>query len=302
MSDNEPLSALAKKLDLSVEYVRTLFNFKKGQISGIKGKTGADVVREIGGNLCASIAAYTGYKNKASATKHIMRDIRKFYDTSRGWASKIYDLIKKHSKFYTPQQKKLLYQAAAAMQANDFGTYNRLIKSDKRLKKYIRKCAKTVKSKMLDDYRNGNKVGKGAIRELLVAYGSKDGKKIIVPHTAITKEKDKRLKNYSNTASLFWTAAKKVNPKFRGVSGLAASGHIVPEKKKNVKKFKPGMSIGYEPTEKGFTVTVTHIAEEVNQSFRRKLEMAISKQEKFWINHLEKRLMAVDYLQKFLGD
>lgn len=302
MSDNEPLSTLAKKLDLSIEYVRTLFNFKKGRISGIKGKTGADVVREIGGNLCASIAAYTGYKNKASATKHIIRDIRKFYDTSRGWASRIYDLIEKHSKFYTPEQKKLLRQAAAAMQANDFGTYNRLIKSDKRLKRYIRKCAKTVKSKMLDDYRNGNKVGKGAIRELLVAYGSKDGKKIIVPHTAITKEKDKRLKNYSNTASLFWTAAKKVNPKFRGISGLAQSGHIVPEKKKNVKKFKPGMSIGYEPTEKGFTVTVTHIAEEVNQSFRRKLEMAINKQEKFWINHLEKRLMAVDYLQKFLGD
>ena len=62
------------------------------------------------------------------------------------------------------------------------------------------------------------------------------------------------------------------------------------------------MSIGYEPTEKGFTVTVTHIAEEVNQSFRRKLEMAINKQEKFWINHLEKRLIAVDYLQKFLSD
>lgn len=302
MSQEESLEQLAKKLDLSVQYVKSLFNFKKGQISGVKGKTAADVVREVGGNMCASVSAFTGYKDKGSATKHIIRDIRKFYTTSRDWARTIYELIEKHTKFYTPEQKKLLRQAAAAMHANDFGTYNRLIKSDKRLKKYIRKCAKTVKSKMLDDYRNGNKVGKGAIRELLMSYGSKDGKKIIVPHNAITKEKDKRLKNYSNTASLFWTAAKKVNPKFRGITGLSSASSIAPEKKKNVKKFKAGMSISYEPTDNGFTVTVTHKAEDVNPAFKRKLETTIGKQEKFWVKQLEKRLNAVDYLDKFLKE
>ena len=108
----------------------------------------------------------------------------------------------------------------------------------------------------------------------------------------IEKEIQKRLKRYGAVASLFWHAAKKLNPKIR-------PDKLSKEKRKK-HKLTNGMSYRTNIGSNSVSASINHQAEKLNKKFKSKLMKRISYQEKFWAKQAEKQIVVAEVLNKLI--
>lgn len=274
------LKKLSKTLDVSVGFLKNIT--KNGK------KSKDDYLTTNTANCCRAIAKYTGYSSKEKAEKAIRRNIRMLYVASDTLANRISRLATKYGEV----KKKILKDAAQALKANNFQEFNRLIKSNKELGDFRRKCAKNLKKELIERLRCAEKSNTATAKAILISVKSPNGYKIVVPREKIEKEVQKRLKRYGAVASLYWQSAKKLNPK------------IKPDKlaKEKRKKHKLTNGMTYQTSVSGNAVKakVVHRAEKLNAKFRARLMKRIIQQEKFWAKQAEKQIVAAGVLNKLL--
>jgi hypothetical protein len=276
------LKKLAKVLEVSEGFLK---NVTKGTK---KGKD--DYLTLNTANCCRAIARYTGYSTREKAEKAIRSNVKLLYMASDTYANKISRLSTKYGK----EKKELLKEAAQAMKANNFQEYNRIISSNKDLKQtYKRKCMKSINKKLIEQLRSSDKTNRATAKGILMAAGSKEGYKIIVPREKIEKEIQKRLKRYGAVASLFWNSAKQLNPKIK-------PDKLSKEKRKK-HKLTNGMSYKTKISNDAVTAIVNHRAETMNKKFRSRLMKRIHQQEKFWAKQAEKQIVAAEVLNKLIS-
>lgn len=281
--------ASIKKLS---EVLKVSEGFLKNITKGTKrGKD--DFIRMNTANCCRSVAFFTGYKDEERARKAITSNVKLLYTPSDTYARKLQKLATKYGEV----KKNILLEAAKAIKANNFQEYNRLINSDKDLKKtYKRKCMKSVNKKLVDKLRSSKKTNRQTAKQLLISAGSKEGYKIIVPREKLEKEIEKRVKRYGAVASLFWHSAKQLNPKIKA----SDKKHTLNKQKRKKHKLTNGMSYKTATTNKEVSATVNHIAEKLNSSFVSKLQKRIKSQEKFWAKQAEKQIITAAVLNKLI--
>ena len=278
MSKN--LKSLAKALKLSEGWLKGLVKSN--------GRTKDAIVAVNTANACKAVARFTGYKSKEAAEKAIRSNINMLYIPSSTLANRIQRVLPK----YGEEKKEILKKAIAALRSNNFTEYNRLIRSNKELiEGYKRKCAKTINKKLVDRLRLAPKSNKQAAKGILLSVNTPNGSKIVVPQEKIEAEVQKRLKRYGSVGSLFWQAAKKLNPKIKPQD--------LQKEKRKKHKLTNGASYKTSTTNDTVSATVEHTAEG-NEKFQRKLLKRIAQQEKWWAKQAEKQIIAAKYLDKLL--
>lgn len=276
------LKKLAQVLDVSVGFLKNITqNKKKGKDAYMTNNTA---------NCCRAVASFTGYSSRARAEKAIRINVNLLYMPSNVYAMRLRKIANKYGK----ANKQILLKAAEAIQANNFTEYNRLIRSSDKLKNtYRRKCMKSLNKKLIDQLRNADKTNRSTAKSILLAVGSPNGYKIIVPSDKIEKEVQKRLKRYGATASLFWQAAKKLNPNIK-------ANKLSKEKRKK-HKLTNGMTYKTKVSSNTVAALVHHRAETMNKKFRSKLLKTISNEEKFWAKQAEKQIVAAEVLNRLIA-
>lgn len=278
---------MAKTLKNVSEALKISEGWLKGLVKG-QGKTKDTIVTHNTANACRAVAQFTGYKSVESAKKAITNNVKMLYESSANLARRIEKVIPKYGKV----KQEILTQAVSALRNNNFTEYNRLIRSNKELVKgYKRKCAKNINQKLIEQLRCSASTNRQTAISILKGAGVKYGSKIVVPQEKIDKEIEKRLKRYGSVGSLFWQAAKQLNPK------------IKPQKlqKEKRKKHKATKGAGYKTTitSDAAVATVVHNAE-INQKFKKKLLKRIAQQEKWWAKQAEKQIIAAKFFDKLL--
>lgn len=169
MANNGTIKNLSKALQLSE-------GFLKGIAKGNK-RGQQDFLTMNTANACRSVAFFTGYPNKERAEKAIRNNISQLYTSSVKVANSILKVADKYSK----EKREILIKAAEALKADNYTEFNRLIKSNKELGHFKRKCAKNLNKKLLEAFRNSPKTDSGTAKKLLMAQKSPNGYKIVVP-------------------------------------------------------------------------------------------------------------------------
>lgn len=277
---SKKLKSLAKALKLSEGWLKGLVKSN--------GRTKDAIVAVNTANACKAVARFTGYKSKEAAEKAIRSNINMLYIPSSTLANRIQRVLPK----YGEEKKEILKKAIAALRSNNFTEYNRLIRSNKELKEgYKRKCAKTINKKLVDRLRLASKSNKQAAKGILLSVNTPNGSKIVVPQEKIEAEVQKRLKRYGSVGSLFWQAAKKLNPKIKPQD--------LQKEKRKKHRLTNGASYKTSTTNDTVSATVEHTAEG-NEKFQRKLLKRIAQQENWWAKQAEKQIIAAKYLDKLL--
>ena len=273
------LKKLSQTLDVSVGFLKNITKNKKSKDDFLTSNTA---------NCCRAIARYTGYSSKEKAEKAIRSNVKMLYVASDTLANRILKLANKYGEV----KKKILKEAALALKSNNFQEYNRLIKSNKELSDYKRKCAKSIKKELIEKLRSAEKSNTATARTILISAKSPNGYKIVVPRDKIEKEIQKRLKRYGAVASLFWQSAKKLNPKIRPDK--------LPKEKRKKHKMTNGMSYKAGSSNNSASAVINHRAEKMNSKFKTKLLKRIAQQEKFWSKQAEKQIIAAGVLNKLI--
>ena len=273
------LKKLSQTLDVSVGFLKNITKNKKSKDDFLTSNTA---------NCCRAIARYTGYSSKEKAEKAIRSNVKMLYVASDTLANRILKLANKYGEV----KKKILKEAALALKSNNFQEYNRLIKSNKELSDYKRKCAKSIKKELIEKLRSAEKSNTATARTILISAKSPNGYKIVVPRDKIEKEIQKRLKRYGAVASLFWQSAKKLNPKIRPDK--------LPKEKRKKHKMTNGMSYKAGSSNNSASAVINHRAEKMNSKFKSKLLKRIAQQEKFWSKQAEKQIIAAGVLNKLI--
>ena len=273
------LKKLSQTLDVSVGFLKNITKNKKSKDDFLTSNTA---------NCCRAIARYTGYSSKEKAEKAIRSNVKMLYVASDTLANRILKLANKYGEV----KKKILKEAALALKSNNFQEYNRLIKSNKELSDYKRKCAKSIKKELIEKLRSAEKSNTATARTILISAKSPNGYKIVVPRDKIEKEIQKRLKRYGAVASLFWQSAKKLNPKIRPDK--------LPKEKRKKHKMTNGMSYKAGSSNNSASAVINHRAEKMNSKFKAKLLKRIAQQEKFWSKQAEKQIIAAGVLNKLI--
>lgn len=273
------LKKLSQTLDVSVGFLKNITKNKKSKDDFLTSNTA---------NCCRAVARYTGYSSKEKAEKAIRSNVKMLYVASDTLANRILKLANKYGEV----KKKILKEAALALKSNNFQEYNRLIKSNKELSDYKRKCAKSIKKELIEKLRSAEKSNTATARTILISAKSPNGYKIVVPRDKIEKEIQKRLKRYGAVASLFWQSAKKLNPKIRPDK--------LPKEKRKKHKMTNGMSYKAGSSNNSASAVINHRAEKMNSKFKSKLLKRIAQQEKFWSKQAEKQIIAAGVLNKLI--
>lgn len=273
------LKKLSQTLDVSVGFLKNITKNKKSKDDFLTSNTA---------NCCRAIARYTGYSSKEKAEKAIRSNVKMLYVASDTLANRILKLANKYGEV----KKKILKEAALALKSNNFQEYNRIIKSNKELADYKRKCAKSIKKELIEKLRSAEKSNTATARTILISAKSPNGYKIVVPRDKIEKEIQKRLKRYGAVASLFWQSAKKLNPKIRPEK--------LPKEKRKKHKMTNGMSYKAGSSNNSASAVINHRAEKLNSKFKSKLLKRIAQQEKFWSKQAEKQIIAAGVLNKLI--
>lgn len=277
---SKSLKSLSRALELSEGYLKGLVKGNK------KGKD--DIVTMNTANACKAVARFTGYHSVESAKKAITANINMLYIPSNVLADRIEKIIPKYGKV----KGAILTKAVTALRANNFSEFNKLVSSNKDLKKFKRKCAKNLKKEAIDKLRSADKSNKATAKAILTSMKAPNGSKIVVPPDKLEKEIAKRLKRYGAVASLFWQSAKALNPKIKG-------DKLSKEKKKKHKATN-GANFKTNITKDSASATVQHLGEKVNSKFKQKLDKRIREQETFWAKQAEKQILAAKYLDKLI--
>lgn len=273
------LKKLSQTLDVSVGFLKNITKNKKSKDDFLTSNTA---------NCCRAVARYTGYSSKEKAEKAIRSNVKMLYVASDTLANRILKLANKYGEV----KKKILKEAALALKSNNFQEYNRLIKSNKELSDYKRKCAKSIKKELIEKLRSAEKSNTATARTILISAKSPNGYKIVVPRDKIEKEIQKRLKRYGAVASLFWQSAKKLNPKIKPDK--------LPKEKRKKHKMTNGMSYKAGSSNNSASAVINHRAEKMNSKFKTKLLKRIAQQEKFWSKQAEKQIIAAGVLNKLI--
>ena len=273
------LKKLSQTLDVSVGFLKNITKNKKSKDDFLTSNTA---------NCCRAVARYTGYSSKEKAEKAIRSNVKMLYVASDTLANRILKLANKYGEV----KKKILKEAALALKSNNFQEYNRLIKSNKELSDYKRKCAKSIKKELIEKLRSAEKSNTATARTILISAKSPNGYKIVVPRDKIEKEIQKRLKRYGAVASLFWQSAKKLNPKIKPDK--------LPKEKRKKHKMTNGMSYKAGSSNNSASAVINHRAEKLNSKFKAKLLKRIAQQEKFWSKQAEKQIIAAGVLNKLI--
>lgn len=273
------LKKLSQTLDVSVGFLKNITKNKKSKDDFLTSNTA---------NCCRAVARYTGYSSKERAEKAIRSNVKMLYVASDTLANRILKLANKYGEV----KKKILKEAALALKSNNFQEYNRLIKSNKELADYKRKCAKSIKKELIEKLRSAEKSNTATARTILISAKSPNGYKIVVPRDKIEKEIQKRLKRYGAVASLFWQSAKKLNPKIKPDK--------LPKEKRKKHKMTNGMSYKAGSSNNSASAVINHRAEKMNSKFKSKLLKRIAQQEKFWSKQAEKQIIAAGVLNKLI--
>ena len=273
------LKKLSQTLDVSVGFLKNITKNKKSKDDFLTSNTA---------NCCRAVARYTGYSSKEKAEKAIRSNVKMLYVASDTLANRILKLANKYGEV----KKKILKEAALALKSNNFQEYNRLIKSNKELADYKRKCAKSIKKELIEKLRSAEKSNTATARTILISAKSPNGYKIVVPRDKIEKEIQKRLKRYGAVASLFWQSAKKLNPKIKPDK--------LPKEKRKKHKMTNGMSYKAGSSNNSASAVINHRAEKMNAKFKSKLLKRIAQQEKFWSKQAEKQIIAAGVLNKLI--
>lgn len=273
------LKKLSQTLDVSVGFLKNITKNKKSKDDFLTSNTA---------NCCRAVARYTGYSSKERAEKAIRSNVKMLYVASDTLANRILKLASKYGEV----KKKILKEAALALKSNNFQEYNRLIKSNKELSDYKRKCAKSIKKELIEKLRSAEKSNTATARTILISAKSPNGYKIVVPRDKIEKEIQKRLKRYGAVASLFWQSAKKLNPKIKPDK--------LPKEKRKKHKMTNGMSYKASSSNNSASAVINHRAEKLNSKFKTKLLKRIAQQEKFWSKQAEKQIIAAGVLNKLI--
>lgn len=273
------LKKLSQTLDVSVGFLKNITKNKKSKDDFLTSNTA---------NCCRAVARYTGYSSKEKAEKAIRSNVKMLYVASDTLANRILKLANKYGEV----KKKILKEAALALKSNNFQEYNRLIKSNKELSDYKRKCAKSIKKELIEKLRSAEKSNTATARTILISAKSPNGYKIVVPRDKIEKEIQKRLKRYGAVASLFWQSAKKLNPKIKPDK--------LPKEKRKKHKMTNGMSYKASSSNNSARAVINHRAEKLNSKFKTKLLKRIAQQEKFWSKQAEKQIIAAGVLNKLI--
>lgn len=283
--------ASLKKLS---EVLKVSQGFLKNITKGTK-KGKDDYITMNTANCCRSIAFYTGYQSEEAARKAITSNVKMLYTSSDEYSNRLIKISNKYGKV----RKQLLIDAAQAIKANNFTEYNKIIKSDKKLKEtFTRKCAKSIKKELIEKLRSSKKSNRSTAKGILMGAGSKNGYKIIAPKEKIQKEIEKRLKRYGAVASLFWHAAKQLNPKIK--AGDKKNSLSKAKRKKH--RLTNGMSYKTSINSNQVSANVNHKAEKVNSKFASKLNKRIKQQENFWARQAEKQIVAAGVLNKLIDN
>lgn len=278
------LKKLSQALDVSVGFLKSLKDTKKSKDEFISSNTA---------NCCRSVAYFTGFMSEKGARKAIYGTISLLYVSNTTYARRLEKVANKHGE----EKKKLLLEAAEAIKSNNFQEYNRIITKNKGLLKFKRKCAKTLKKDLIDKLRCSKNPSPSTAKTLLMAAKSPNGFRIIVPAEKLYKEVEARVKRWGATSSLFWHAAKKLNPKIK--PSIPNIGTLPKEKRKK-HKMTNGMSYKAGSSNNSASAVINHRAEKLNSKFKAKLLKRIAQQEKFWSKQAEKQIIAAGVLNKLI--
>lgn len=189
---NGTLKHLSKALGLAEGYLKGI---AKGNKRGRQ-----DFLTMNTANACRAVAFFTGYPNKERARKAIRNNVSQLYTSS----IKVANSILKVADKYGEEKREILKKAAEALKSDNFQEFNRLIKSNKELSGFQRKCSKSINKKLIETFRNSPKTNGTTAKKLLLAQKSPNGYKIVAPKSKIDKEVERRLKRFGAVASLFW--------------------------------------------------------------------------------------------------
>lgn len=281
--------ASLKKLS---EVLKVSQGFLKNITKGTK-KGKDDYITMNTANCCRSVAFFTGYQSEEAARRAITSNVKMLYVSSEDFSKRLIKIADNYGKV----RKQLLIDAAQAIKGNNFTEYNKIIKSDKKLKEtFTRKCAKSIKKDLIEKLRSSKNSNRSTAKGILMGAGSKNGYKIIVPREKIEKEIQNRLKRYGAVASLFWHAAKQLNPKIKP----GDKKHTLSKAKRKKHKLTNGMSYKTSINSNQVSANVNHRAEKVNSKFASKLNKRIKQQENFWAGQAEKQIIAAAVLNKLI--
>lgn len=287
-SSNSSLAQLAKNLDVCVGFLKGL---SKGEH-----RTEGDYIRINTANACRAVAARTGYHSEASARKAISKDVNLLYKTADKLISILGSIASKAKTNENENLEKLALSAISCLRSENYKGYNKLVKSHPTLRKLQIKGSKSINGRLIDELRGSEKADKETAKRILTKAKSPHGYRIITTKTIIEKEIENRVKRWGNTASMWWNAAKRINPKIK--KNDKRSGISLPKAKtKNKKKMNGTVSIS---TFLGITANVTHMAESKNKKFLQKLKRHIAREEKFWSKVAGKQIAASKFIKKMV--
>lgn len=279
-TQNKDLKHLSKALGLSAAWLNKL--------AGGSGEKASEFVRLNSANCARAMAYYTGYNSEEAAKKAIKRDaFMLFYSLDR-YASNLEKLLPKYSQ----KLQKILLEAIAFLRAGNDSGFNSTLSLHEPFKKYRRNILSKPDTALMDKFRSSPVANKETAKRLLNRHYNN---KILVPYAAIMAEVDKRAKRYGVTGSLFWQAAKELNPKIKN-----SGKQKLPKGKTQIRRTRGSKRVQKATNE--ITVNMNHYAESVNPLFRGKVDSKCREQEAFWTKQAEKQVMAATYMKKLLKD
>lgn len=277
------LKKLVKILNVSQGFLKNITKNKK--------RSKQDFISSNTANACRAVAQFTGYKTREAAEKAIRTNVNLLYIPNDIYAARLTKTARRYGKV----KKQILEQAAQAIRTNNYSQYKKLINSNKDLKKtFSRKCSKSINKKLIDQLRTAPKTNRSAAKNILLSLGSMNGKKIVVPKQKLEKEIQRRVKRYGSIASLFWNAAKTLNPKIKAQK--------LSKQKRKKHKLTNGMNYKTSISTNTAAANIQHRAEKLNKKFNSKLLKTIQKQQKFWAKQAQKQIIAADVLNRLITE
>lgn len=273
------IKQLAKNLDIAEGYLKSISK-------GVKNGQEFDFLGLNAANACRAMAARTGYQSEQAARKAIEKDVYLlFQDPSK--------LIRIFQNLGTRDDELgiLAKQGAKFLISGNWKKFNSIIAKHPTLQGFKIKGLSAPDGKMIDELQSSAKPNKATARAILTKYGA-NGYRIMCKKSAIEKEIEKRVKRWGNTSSMWWNAAKQLNPKIK-----KGNLDLPKNKSKNLKNPKGTISI---QRGNGVEAIVTHYAERLNPKFKQKLESHIARESAFWGEKAANQIAASDYFKKLL--
>lgn len=275
------LKDVSAKLGLSVSVL-------KGMQKGDK-KEGSKVIANNMAKCLGNICKRAGYKNKQSAMKAIESNIRLLYMSTEEMANRVARFANKTTQH---KRRQTLLKGEALLRAGQCAAFVKLISKDPSLAFFKRKTAVKIDNALLDSFRNQPKQNRATAKAMLNAIGA-NGERILIKESSIKSAVNKRLRRYGAVSSLFWEAAIQFNPKVR-IKGVDAA-------KKKVKQKTRGASSRTATSNGTYSAKIMHHLEKDSPTFKNKLNKIVSDGEKYWAKLTEKEIIALLYLDKYLG-